>query len=255
MIYYSDISRRYLYQDEINFGVLNQIPDAANSSLIVLDVGCGTAALSAAIEKKGYSVWGIEKSEDAARIARPRIANVISADSTDFETVLELLGEQRFDFIVFSDILEHLVDPFSVLKFYLSFLNQGGYLIVSVPNAVVWTNRFSFLFGRFEYRDSGVMDRTHLRFFTFRSAKRLVRFAGCNIVKVDYTPYLIRAFLPIIKKFMNTGGAKEGTNRRELIDSPMYSYYIKLIYPVEYVLLKWWKSLFAFRIIIVGSKS
>lgn len=246
---------RHLYLDEINMGVLKQIPDTKDKGIVVLDVGCGTAALSAEIEKKGYTVWGIEKSEAATRIAQRRITNVISSDSTDFETVIELLGEQRFDFMIFSDILEHLVDPFLVLKFYLSFLNQGGKLIVSVPNAVVWTNRLSFLFGRFQYRDYGVMDRTHLRFFTFHTAKRLIQAAGIDIVTVDYTPYMVRAFLPIIKKFMNTDAAREDSDRRTLIDSPMYSLYLKLVYPTEYILMKWWKSLFAFRIIIVGQKS
>jgi 2-polyprenyl-3-methyl-5-hydroxy-6-metoxy-1,4-benzoquinol methylase len=244
--------RRYEYLEEINEGVVRQIP--ANSAAVlptVLDVGCGSGALSEAIKQKGYEVWGIEENEEAACRAAHRIDRVLRLNLHDREAVGASLNGRKFDYLIFSDVLEHVYDPFSVLGEYLRFVKDGGRVVISVPNALVWTNRISFVFGRFEYADTGVMDRTHIRWFTFRSAKRLVRAAGCSLEKIDYTPFFVRAALPIIKRFMRSG--PEG-NRRQLIDSPAYRTYMRVVYPLEYVVGFLFKSWFGFRIIIVGVK-
>ena len=245
--------KRYEYLEEINEGVLRQIPVSFSApSPSVLDVGCGSGALSEAIKQKGYEVWGLEENEEAAGRASARIDRVMRLNLHDFEAVRSAVGERRFDYLVFSDVLEHVYDPFSVLREYLRLVKEGGRVVISVPNALVWTNRLSFLFGRFEYADTGVMDRTHMRWFTFRSAKRLVRAAGCRLERVDYTPFVVRAALPLIKKFMRSG--PEG-NRRQLIDSKAYKTYMRRVYPIEYAAGFWFKTWFAFRIILVGVKN
>jgi len=73
--------------------------------------------------------------------------------------------------------------------------------LISVPNVAVWTIRIKLLFGNFDYTDTGTMDRTHIRFFTLKTAKMIVKESGCSIVKVDSTPFMVRAILPFIKKF------------------------------------------------------
>lgn len=245
--------RRYEYLEEINEGVVRQVPwQRSDPRPAVLDVGCGSGALSEAISKKGYDVWGIEENREAAGRAAPRIDRVMQLNLHDFDAVRAALGATRFDYLVFSDVLEHVYDPFSVLREYLRYVKDGGRVVISVPNALVWTNRLGFLFGRFEYADTGVMDRTHVRWFTFRSAKRLVRAAGCTLEKVDYTPFVVRAALPLIKKFM--GGAPDG-DRRQLIDSKAYRAYMRAVYPFEYAAGFWLKSWLAFRIILVGVKN
>lgn len=178
----------------MNEGVLKQIPTVSSDEKWILDVGCGRAALSEAIKSKGYMVWGIEINEDAVSIACKRINKVIQADLTNLEAVASLIGDIKFDYVIFSDVLEHLPDPHSVLRAYIDFLKKGGVVLVSVPNVAGWSNRLALLFGKFEYTDTGVMDRTHVRFFTFRTARELVEGAGCNIQKIDYTPFLVRAF-------------------------------------------------------------
>jgi 2-polyprenyl-3-methyl-5-hydroxy-6-metoxy-1,4-benzoquinol methylase len=244
--------KRYEYLEEINEGVVRQIPVLrAPPRPLVLDVGCGSGALSEAIRKRGYEVWGIEENKEAAGRAAARIDRVMRLNLNQVAAVRAAVGGRTFDYLVFSDVLEHVYDPFTVLRDYLRLVKDGGRVVISVPNALVWTNRLSFLFGRFEYADTGVMDRTHMRWFTFRSAKRLVRAAGCTLERVDYTPFVVRAALPLIKRLMR---AKPSGNRRQLIDSAPYRAYMRAVYPVEYAAGFWLKTWLAFRIILVGVK-
>jgi len=111
-----------------------------------------------------------------------------------------------------------------------------------------------FLFGKFDYTDTGVMDKDHIRFFTFKTAKRLVKSAGCDVVKVDYIPYFVRIAQPLIKKIILKGKSIEEIDKRTLLNSPYYKWYMKYINPLEYFLGSFCKSLFAFKIIIVGRK-
>lgn len=247
--------KKHKYLDEINESVLRQIPpNDGFKKGIVLDIGCGTGALSEAIEKKGYIVWGIDASEEATQIASRRITKVINTDLADLAQVKAEIGSQLFDYLVFADILEHLYDPLVAVKAYLKFLKEGSYIIVSVPNTVCWVNRILFLFGKFEYTDTGIMDRDHLRFFTFKTAKELVSSAGCSIVRIDYIPYFVRIVQPVIKKLILKNKRPEDTNRRQLLDSPYYRWYMKYINPIEYFLGYFCKSLFAFKMIVVGKK-
>ncbi len=250
MIYLN--KKEYPYFEEINEGILKWIPfNASPGSSVALDVGCGQGSLGRAIAERGHSVWGIEANAEAADKARGRLSQLIQEDITAVPEIRKKLGTQKFDILVFSDVLEHLPDPFSIFKSYMDFLKPGGMVLVSVPNALVWTNRLAFLFGRFEYADTGVMDRTHLRFFTFKTAKRFVRAGSGRIEKIDYTPFIVRAFLPLIKKVM--AGGKED-DRRQFLDSPLYQFYMRWIYPIEYAAGYFFKPWFAFRIILVAKK-
>src|SRR5262249_58712495 len=97
----------------------------------------------------------------------------------DQNAVERALAGTTFDGLVLSDVLEHVYDPRTVLEQYLRFVKPGGRVFVSVPNAVVWTNRLMLLLGQVRYTDTGVMDRTHIRFFTFAAARELVAASGC----------------------------------------------------------------------------
>jgi 2-polyprenyl-3-methyl-5-hydroxy-6-metoxy-1,4-benzoquinol methylase len=245
----------YEYMEEINGGILKQIPINKSDNVIkVLDIGCGAGALSEAIKNKGYIVWGIELNNEAAQKAKKRIDRVINEDLLKFNEIKRIIGENSFDYIVFSNVLEHLYDPFLVLQNYLIFLKKGGLVLISVPNAAVWTNRIKLLFGKFDYCDTGIMDRTHIRFFTFKTAKLIVKKSGCSIKKIDYTPFILRTLLPFIKKMMFSSKDKEQQNTRRIIDSPLYKLYLKFIYPIEYISGYLLKTVFAYLIIIVGTK-
>ncbi len=247
--------RKHKYLEEINDAILRQIPvNTTHNKPMVLDVGCGMGALSEAIQNKGYIVWGIDLNEEATRIAANRIEKIIHVDLTDFTHIKKEIGNRKFDYLIFADILEHIHDPSKILEEYLSLLKDGGYILVSLPNTVAWTNRIKFLFGKFEYADTGIMDIDHIRFFTFKTAKRLITSAGCSVIKIDYIPYFVRIAQPIFKKIFLKNIKAEETNKRQLLDSPYYKWYMKYINPIEYFLGYFWKSLFAFKMIIVGKK-
>jgi len=241
--------------EEVNYGILKHIPtNPSKKTLSVLDVGCGSGVLSEAVKKKGYTVWGIEINQEAARIAGTRIDKAINEDLLNLEKIEEIIGNNRFDYIIFSNVLEHLYDPYLILKKYLKFLEQDGFVLVSVPNVAIWTNRIRLLFGKFDYTDTGTMDRTHIRFFTFKTAMMIVKESGCSIEKVDFTPFVVRAILPMIKKFFFGLTREESLHSRVIIDSRLYKLYLNYIYPLEYALSFLFKTSFAYAIIIKGKK-
>lgn len=257
----------YPYFEEVNEGILRQVPAAANGMSgaagrvghpcpLVLDVGCGQGSLAAEIADLGYEVWGIEQDAYAAQRAAARIDCVVHADLTDAEAVRARLDGQRFQRIVFSDVLEHVYDPLTVLRSYLDYLAPDGRVLISLPNVVNWQTRLAFLFGRFTYQDSGVLDRTHIRFFTFKTAVDMVRRAGLEVEIVDHTPFLARAALPLAKRLLTRGGAPADEDQaKAIIDSPAYRLYMRYVYPVEHGVGSLRRSLLAFRIVIVARRA
>src|SRR4029077_8783598 len=153
-------------------------------------------------------VTGIESSAEAVAVARGRVSDVVHADLQQIEEVKRSLGERRFDVIIFADVLEHLAWPIGVLRGYLDLLKDGGNVIVSLPNVGLWSVRVNLLLGRFHYEETGVLDRTHLRFFTRRSARELIEKAGLEIVRRTYNPGLVRPFVPLAKKLLSGGGGE-----------------------------------------------
>lgn len=246
--------QRYEYMEEINAGVLRQIPfnHSGNESRI-LDVGCGSGALAEAMGGRGYRVTGVETNAEMCAIASHRMDRIIQDDLACTSEVRKIVGETKFDYVVFSDVLEHFYDPCSVIMEYKSFLTEKGKMIISVPNVAVWANRLGLMFGRFNYTDSGILDRTHIRFFTFKTIKDLVEAAGFTIEKIDYTPFIIRAVLPLIKRLIGNNREYQ-IDRKKIINSHFYKAYMKFIYPIEYYFGYLLKGFFAFRIIIVARK-
>lgn len=248
--------RSYPYLEEVNEGIVREFLARSGEKGRALDVGCGRGQLGEAIRELGWEVWGVEQSPEACETARGRLDHIVHADLNDPTTVGPALAGTTFDALVFSDVLEHVYDPRTTLESYLERLRPGGQVFVSVPNAVVWTNRLRWAMGRVEYEDTGVMDRTHIRFFTFETARELVTAAGCAVETVSSTPYLARSLLPAVKSFVGGGApAVAEANPRAIIDSPGYRRYMKFVYPAERALADLWPTMLAFRIIVVGRKA
>jgi 2-polyprenyl-3-methyl-5-hydroxy-6-metoxy-1,4-benzoquinol methylase len=245
---------RYPYMEEVNEGILRAFQCLQPHGGSVLDVGCGRAALGAAIRSLGWTVWGVEQNQEACEAARARLDWLIESDLHDYDAVRVALAGKQVDALVFSDVLEHVYDPRATLESYLSFLKPGGTLFISVPNAVVWTNRLRWFCGRVRYADTGVMDRTHIRFFTFRTARELVAASGCQVRQVSSTPYLARALLPLVKRALGSGRDNCTPNPRALIDSSAFRWYMRCVYPLERSIASVWPTMLAFRIIIRATK-
>ncbi|MBU3957247.1 class I SAM-dependent methyltransferase [Patescibacteria group bacterium] len=151
----------------------------------VLDVGCATGLLGKKLrkEKDPEFLAGIESSPGIAREAKKFYDQVVVADIESKKTLS--FKKEVFDVIVCGDILEHLKNPLSVLKNLTRYLSEEGFFLISVPNVAFASIRLSLLFGRFDYNpDGGLLDETHLRFFTYKSLVNLLRKAGLKIVFV-----------------------------------------------------------------------
>ena len=143
-----------------------------------MDVGCGDGMLARAIRAGSRPVLtGITYSEAESELARSVFDEVLVADLDRFGG--EGLG--MFDCIVCCHVLEHLIDPWKLLRTLRSHLDPGGTLVVAVPNLLFWRSRLGVLRGNFRYTDGGLMDRTHCKFFDWRTAGELVRQAGLEL--------------------------------------------------------------------------
>lgn len=181
---FEDIEQRGFHQSKHSphIKIINYIPE--NSS--VLDVGCSSGYIDKKLKDKNCSIVGIEVDRDSAKQAEAYCEKVIVAD---VEAIKDLpYPENSFDVIIFSDILEHLRRPDLVLVNFKRYLKSEGFVIASIPNIARLEYRIRHLLGNFDYEPhGGIISRTHLRFFTLKTAKMLFSEAGYGIVKVDYT--------------------------------------------------------------------
>lgn len=151
----------------------------------VLEIGCSTGYFSEKLIQKNCRLWAVEIDKEAALIAQQRkdvkVLNCDVSQITDY-----LSTNKQFDVIILADILEHLPDPSKVLNSLKKYLAKHGKIILSVPNIANFAIRFKLLFrGDFTYQDFGILDRTHLRFFTKKTIENLIYQAGLKISSSD----------------------------------------------------------------------
>ena len=150
----------------------------------VLDVGCGTGSVTVIANRaKGNEVVGVEPDRDRAEIVRSRGITVQVGELDD--AMQRELG--LFDVVMSSDVLEHVAASQAFLALLKSSLRPGGILLLSVPNVAHWSVRAMILSGRFDYEDVGIMDATHLRWFTARSLRKLLQSCGFDVVEMRQT--------------------------------------------------------------------
>jgi len=163
-----------------------QILELVGGNKRVLDIGCATGYLARALVAQGCTVSGVEYDADAAEQARPTLDRLVVGDLETLDLV-EAFGRDQFDALVFGDVLEHLRDPLAVLRRARPLLAGGGCVVISVPNIAHGAARLALLKGRWEYRQLGLLDTTHLRFFTLNSVREMLREAGLAAVEVRRT--------------------------------------------------------------------
>lgn len=144
------------------------LPDAAT----VLDIGAGNGMLGRVLQRAGKQVIidAIEPSEFAANLSGPFYRTVYQGYAQEHAQVIQ---SGRYDYLVLADVIEHIPDPAAFLRDILGDLPKTTKLIVSIPNIAFGGVRLALLNGAFEYVDSGLLERTHLRFFTLASARQL----------------------------------------------------------------------------------
>jgi len=198
----------------------------------VLDVGCADGKLGEHLKKNlNCTVFGIEKNEFSANIAKEKIDKVFCID---LEEKKPPIADGTFDVIIFSDVLEHLKEPEKTIAAYRVLLKPTGKIVVSVPNIANFLIRIKLLFGMFDYQDKGILDSTHLRFFTEKTIKKTIIDCGFVIVKIKATQNILESKPP--RKFL------QATRLQGAYDK------------AHYMLANKWKSLFAKQFVILAEK-
>jgi methionine biosynthesis protein MetW len=175
---------RYDGQSDDPFEVAGMLRGMMPSNVRVLDVGCGTGSVTLIANRDhGNTVLAIEPDPERAAVARAR--GLAVHNGLLDEAFLAEHG--AFDVVMASDVVEHTAAPAELLQMMVRALRPGGLLLISVPNVAHWTVRLNLLFGRFDYAPVGIMDVTHLRWFTTRTIADLVNRAGFEILELRHT--------------------------------------------------------------------
>lgn len=189
--YYQKISRGRLR------GILNFIK---RPSVQILDIGCADGALGVILQKeKQAKVYGVDISETAVNLAKKKLVGawVMDIEKDDWPSEIK---NKKFDYIIISEVLEHLFQPEKVLEKLKPIITSDTEIIITVPNVLFWRNRLRILTGYFEYTDEGLMDRGHIHFFTWQSLNKILWQTGYEITAINHhvptrgTKFLSRFF-------------------------------------------------------------
>lgn len=170
--------------------ILKLLPAQGNARR-VLDIGCGPGYLLAPLAARGFQVVGVDRTAPATL---PASAGFVAADLNGELPTLE----GCFDFVLLADVLEHLQHPERVVAWTLRCLKPDGRLLISVPNVAHLYVRWKLLWGAFDYRDRGILDRTHLRFFTRKSFTAFLDDCGLVDMEMHTTPAPLELVAPML---------------------------------------------------------
>lgn len=160
------------------------VAEAGKAEMDILEVGCSSGYIGATLVAQGHRVTGVEVDPVAADAARAVLQEVHTGDVEGF---FARHPERRYDAIVMGDVLEHMADPAAALKLCVAHLADGGSVAISLPCVTHGSVRAMLLEGRWEYADYGLLDRTHLRFFSRKGMAELLAEAGLRIARLHAT--------------------------------------------------------------------
>ena len=178
-----DAPSEYTTYDDSPGSTHNLVVGLVERGSRVLEFGCASGYMSRVLrDRLGATVVGVELRAEAAEEAALHCERVIVGDAEELDLETELGGE-RFDAILFADVLEHLRDPAAVLRRVRPFVAEGGVVAASIPNVAHASVRLALLSGSFRYREQGLLDESHLRFFTREGVQDLFEGAGYVITE------------------------------------------------------------------------
>jgi len=170
------------YYQNVRDDLFPLIPEDAST---ILEIGCAGGMTGKELKKRpGVFVAGVENDPSAARLAREVLDDVVEGNIEEMDLPY---GENSFDCILFADVLEHLLDPLAVLKKMRKYLKPQGTVVASIPNVQFMGLIHHLVEGNWTYQKEGILDETHLRFFTFKEMEKLFSQAGFEIGQVDET--------------------------------------------------------------------
>lgn len=177
----SDASTENYYHN-VRYDILPLIPEDAQC---ILEIGCASGLTGSELKKtRNVFIAGIELNPEAAEEARHNLDDVLVGN---IETMDLPYQENSFDCIVMADVIEHLINPLSVLKKLKAYLKENGTIIASIPNVQFFGLLNHLVEGNWTYQKEGILDETHLRFFTYKEIEKMFKSAGFNIEKIDET--------------------------------------------------------------------
>jgi len=161
--------------------MLKYVPPGTKTSL---EFGCGYGGFSALVKDKfDAETWAVEINEEAAQEAEKILDKVINNDAAKS---LDDIPENYFDCIILFDILEHLLDPSALLSALKNKLSNKGVIVASIPNIRYYRTFFELVIhGNWDYKDHGILDRTHLRFFTYKSIVKMLNLLDFEILVLE----------------------------------------------------------------------
>jgi len=176
--------------------IVELVGDVCNKK--ILDIGCGDGTLGLALKKKGAYVVGCDISKKAIYLCKDKLDECFFFDveKDNFNRL-----DKDFNIIIASEIIEHLFDPEKFLLNIKEIMTSETDFILTTPNFLVWTNRLRILFGKFEYTKIGLLDESHLRFFSYNSLKRTIEKLDLKVVEENSIvhskiPYLLGRKFP-----------------------------------------------------------
>ena len=153
---------------------------------MILDIGCSDGDMGFFIKQsKQASVFGLDISEKAIMEAQKKLDGAFVFDiSNKLLNFPNGLSNKKFDYIIISEVLEHLLYPENILENIKILMHENSKVIVTVPNVLFWKNRLKIFFGKFDYQDEGLMDRGHIHFFTWDSLNKIIEEMGYDFVGI-----------------------------------------------------------------------
>jgi SAM-dependent methyltransferase len=183
-----------VYRNEGNLPLLDLLAAREGRAL---DCGCGAGDNARILKARGWRVTGVTLSVEEQRVAAEHCERVLIADLQ--EPLPDVIGSD-YDAVILSHVLEHLVSPERLLAGVRRRLAPRGVLLVALPNVLFYPIRLRALFGRFEYTPDGIMDETHVRFYTFATGRALLQENGFEILQAradgGFPLWKLRRWLP-----------------------------------------------------------
>ncbi|MBV1900143.1 MAG: class I SAM-dependent methyltransferase [Kordiimonadaceae bacterium] len=218
------------YYSNINTELLDLCP-VANQ---VIEFGCGAGRFLEAYKAKnpGTVSTGFELFDSAALEAKSRCDTVIVGNAEQLELSANGYNKDSFDLIIYGDVLEHFIDPWAALEKHLAYLKPGGHICACIPNAAHWSMIFELVNGAFEYKDAGLLDRTHLRFFTKKTIADMFTNAGLEIEVLKPREFQLNnteAAINTLAKMFDKPASQISGNRLE--DWSTYQYLVRAVKP------------------------